>query len=1230
MGMPTSWAQLYEQDFTGIDEGATDLGDGSIIASNDGTNSVQGGALRITQSGTNSTAASFVLPPFDASAGWSASFDFVVEHTGGNTPADGFSFNYGDIPEGENFGSPAEEGYDVGVPHVSFQLDTWLWDDEAQDAGVGIEVAGEEIAFNKAFGDDANFKPGELTSATAVVSWDPANGASFQTLGLVTEADFVNVPTLDFTGEANYGFSFLARTGGHNETVIIDNLKVGPLGSFTLQARDPKISGNRKAGLSAQAGGKDVFPVQITNEGATQDLILTGADITGADAGNFRLVTDSFPITIAPGGTATVEVEFTAPAVLSISVATLNVQSNDDVQSVGLAGAVIVTGGSYAQNFDGFANGTTDLGDDSIMESIPEETTRIENGTLFLTESGLGGTSAGFKVPRLGGGGNEAFIMTFDLALEGEGTPADGFSINYGEIGDTGTAGEEGYGSGIAVEFDTYNNGGEQPAGFDTVESGIGIDISVDGKEVPGGVMRVAGDADPVDNDFFQFDGQFRPVEISWFKSGENSGILTLAIDGKTIYDNIETPGFDPQPSYRFAFGARTGGASESVIFDNLNIITGTEDPNLFTRNSVNLGLVQPDAGIQSITIPVRNTGSDTELSISSVVLTPADSAVFTLKSSPTSVAPGGQGAIELDVDPSMVAGLASAEITINSNDPSEPTSVITLSISAPLSPVLLGWYKMDETEGTTMLDSSGNGRDGTYVGGVVFGETALADGTAVQFTSAGADSGYGTIPAAPALYNTSVSMWVQKNSTSTTGVASLFSKTLDSDAAYSLAIFEGFDNLLTWIVSEDAEEFVIGLEQTPLTEKTHVALVHQDDNGSTEGALSTKLYFDGVEVASVDSPIGFTDSEDSFLIGARLGDNGFPGVIDDVQLYNRALTAEEVSGLFANPGTVIGIGEVIPEPEPEPTVPIGEVAYNSTFDVADDTTDLGDGSIIDSTDGVNSIQNGVLQMTLAETGGTGASFVLPPFNVSAGWTATFDFAIEHVGADTPADGFSFNYGAIPDNQNFGDPAEEGYGSAAQHVSFQVDTWLWNDPAGQDAGIGIELTGRELVLNKAADDEANVMPNERVEASAVISWNPVNGASFTTTGLRTNADFTNIATDGFEAEPEYGFSFLARTGGHNETVEIDNLVITSGASAGGPVGPVDGTEVPVITTVSKDAGGVNFSFLGLDGKTYSVEYSEVLQGWEIIASELSGDVNYTDDDAGRTAKAHGYYRAIEQ
>ncbi len=234
----------YVQNFDGFADGETDLGDGSFILSNDGTNQIQGGALRMTEVNVGGTGAAFILPEFDASGGWTATFDFVIDHTdGGNTPADGFSFNYGDIPEGENFGDPAEEGYGAAVPHISFQIDTWNWNDPAQDAGVGIELAGAELAFKEALGEDgANFKPGERVEASATMSWDPANGASFSTTGLVNNADFVNVPTPDFTPDAFDGFSFLARTGGHTETLIIDNLVVGPLdggGDSNLVAHFP-------------------------------------------------------------------------------------------------------------------------------------------------------------------------------------------------------------------------------------------------------------------------------------------------------------------------------------------------------------------------------------------------------------------------------------------------------------------------------------------------------------------------------------------------------------------------------------------------------------------------------------------------------------------------------------------------------------------------------------------------------------------------------------------------------------------------------------------------------------------------------------------------------------------------------------------------------------------------------------------------------------------------------
>ena len=127
--------------------------------------------------------------------------------------------------------------------------------------------------------------------------------------------------------------------------------------------------------------------------------------------------------------------------------------------------------------------GAIDLGDGSIIFSN-NESAKVTGGALQLTEDGIGGSSANFKLPPLGPDANEAFIVTFDLKLESEGQPADGFSFNYGNIADSATAGEEGFSSGLAVEFDTWDNGGEGQ------ESGIGYDISVDGADLPDGVMR--------------------------------------------------------------------------------------------------------------------------------------------------------------------------------------------------------------------------------------------------------------------------------------------------------------------------------------------------------------------------------------------------------------------------------------------------------------------------------------------------------------------------------------------------------------------------------------------------------------------------------------------------------------------------------------------------------------------------------------------------------------------
>ena len=72
----------------------------------------------------------------------------------------------------------------------------------------------------------------------------------------------------------------------------------------------------------------------------------------------------------------------------------------------------------------------------------------------------------------------------------------------------------------------------------------------------------------------------------------------------------------------------------------------------------------------------------------------------------------------------------------------------------------------------------------------------------------------------------------------------------------------------------------------------------------------------------------------DALQFGARVGDNGFVGLLDDVQIYSRAFTATEVAELFASPGSAIGVdgGPVDPPPvNGDALSPLSEVTKGAT-----------------------------------------------------------------------------------------------------------------------------------------------------------------------------------------------------------------------------------------------------------------------------------------------------------
>ncbi len=234
----------------------------------------------------------------------------------------------------------------------------------------------------------------------------------------------------------------------------------------------------------------------------------------------------------------------------------------------------------------------------------------------------------------------------------------------------------------------------------------------------------------------------------------------------------------------------------------------------------------------------------------------------------------------------------------------------------------------------------------------------------------------------------------------------------------------------------------------------------------------------------------------------------------------------------------------------------VAQADYSQEFGQADGTTDLGDGTAIWSNDGLNQVLGGALRMTESGTNGTNASFKIPAqAGSAAGWVATYDLSMTHAGANTPADGLSFNYGLL-EGDTGGLAAEEGWTDGANHVAFQVDTWLWDDPAGQDAGWTIRSQPADVAQDSKGfahmqlnNENAIIGLDETVNGRVAIAYNGAdNTVSYRTSGFRVNADFRNVPVPaGFTADDAHTFGFRRRTGGHNQTSIIDNVNITTGA-----------------------------------------------------------------------------------
>jgi len=205
----------------------------------------------------------------------------------------------------------------------------------------------------------------------------------------------------------------------------------------------------------------------------------------------------------------------------------------------------------------------------------------------------------------------------------------------------------------------------------------------------------------------------------------------------------------------------------------------------------------------------------------------------------------------------------------------------------------LVGYWKFDEGGGTTAYDSSGNGKRGSIYG------AAWTDGKCGKALSLDGSDDYIVVGNSTTLNPSTaltISAWVFAKSYSGVGGGQrtiVERRFYGSDDSYQLVILpeglgEGRVRFSVW--SNNVERDLDSADAVPLDQWCHVAATY--DGGSA------KIYLNGTQnaAANISGDIDSTSINTTIGAGSQGTTNFFNGTIDEVRIYSRSLSAEEIA----------------------------------------------------------------------------------------------------------------------------------------------------------------------------------------------------------------------------------------------------------------------------------------------------------------------------------------------
>ncbi len=218
----------------------------------------------------------------------------------------------------------------------------------------------------------------------------------------------------------------------------------------------------------------------------------------------------------------------------------------------------------------------------------------------------------------------------------------------------------------------------------------------------------------------------------------------------------------------------------------------------------------------------------------------------------------------------------------------------------------LAGYWKLDDGSGTSATDSSTNGNTGTLTNGPTWGTGQIGGAVTLDGTDdyvSVPQNGKFTLSSRPF----TISAWVKY-----TGTLSGIDKRI-------VSWHDGSKNIQLALDSPDGAFFIFNDSATSTWSQSTITQAVADTwyhvTATFDGASTYQMYLNGkVDEAGSGSSVAVHNSDSTTLYIGQRGNGStsyFPGTIDEVRIYNRVLSSEEVGQLYrltAPTGTETGL----------------------------------------------------------------------------------------------------------------------------------------------------------------------------------------------------------------------------------------------------------------------------------------------------------------------------------